>query len=680
MNPVKAKKWGKFNNPVLIQPTREMPKWLGVIGAGTIGPDIAYYLKSTVPDLKLVLIDINEAALDKAIERICAYADKGLARGKLSAEMADNVKQNIMASTDYQALAYCDWVIEAATENIELKKKIFSQVEEVVSERTIITSNSSSIPASMIFSHLRYPERTTITHFFAPAFRNPAVEIVDWEKSDMLMLQYLRWLFFITDKVPMITRDRVCFMLDRVFDNWCNEAAFLLDMATPAQIDFVASEYVHMGPFAVLNMANGNPIIIETNSLQAELEGEHYQPAEVFDGAGKWETIKAGQEVEVSEDLAAEIRDRLLGIVFSQSVDILDRDIGRAEDLDLGSRLAFAFKKGPLELMRELGVDESERILNKFTKQKPGMPQAKSPLETYTQFRRFILLDELEGIKIITLRRPDALNALHDEMNQEILEVLQEYEDDESVKGFVICGYGIRAFSAGADIGRFPEMLGNREESIEYARSCSGLLNYLDKCPKPVVAALNGMALGGGLELALRCHGIVATREAWMQFPEISLGIVPGIGGLVVPYRRWPHASSVFHGMLTRAEKLKADKAAEIGMLHTLVDKQMNLIPAGVWLARDLCGKTHKIEDQPVNISPIIREVNSPRSFNGQALSSTVIEIMCAAIQDAAAAGSFSDALEIGYSAFGDSACTAAALEGIGAFMKGGKPDFEKTG
>ena len=122
----------KFNNPILIQPTREMPKWLGIIGAGTIGPDIGYYLKSTIPDLKLVLIDIDEEALDKAVDRICANAEKGRKRGKLSDKVADKVQQNILASTDYEALAYCDWVIEAATEDIELKRLIFSRVEEVV--------------------------------------------------------------------------------------------------------------------------------------------------------------------------------------------------------------------------------------------------------------------------------------------------------------------------------------------------------------------------------------------------------------------------------------------------------------------------------------------------------------------------------------------------------------------
>jgi enoyl-CoA hydratase / 3-hydroxyacyl-CoA dehydrogenase len=673
-------RYKRFNNPILIQPTRELPKWLGIIGAGTIGPDIGYYLKSAIPDLKLVLIDINQDALDNAVDRISAYADKGLSRGKLTQEQAENVKQNILVSTDYQALAYCDWVIEAASEDIELKRKIFSEVESIVSETAMITSNTSSIPAERLFSHLQHPQRATVTHFFAPAFRNPAVEIVDWEKADGFMLEYLRWLFYVTDKMPMITSDVICFMLDRIFDNWCNEAALLLKHATPAQIDYVSSNYVHAGPFFVLNLANGNPIIIETNSLQAEIEGEHYTPAEIFKTAGTWDTIKPGEQVELDSSLEKEIKDRLLGILFSQSVDILDREIGKAEDLDLGSRLAFAFKQGPLELMREIGEGECIRILQKFTRSQPGMPLPKQAISAYTNFKRFILLDELDGVKIITIRRPDAMNALHDEINDEIFETIKQYENDPDVTGFVITGYGMRAFSAGADIGKFPEMLGDKEQSIEYARTCSRLLNYLDTCKKPVVAALNGMTLGGGLELAIRCHGIVAVKDAWMQFPEITLGIAPGIGGIAVPYRRWPEASVVFHNMLIKADKLTAEKASEIGMINTLVDKHMNLVPAGVWLVKDLAERQHQITDEAVSIAPIIREVNEPLSAFGQRLSAEVIDIICNAINNAAKAESFTSALEIGYEAFGDSACTAAASEGITAFTQGHKPDFVKSG
>jgi enoyl-CoA hydratase/3-hydroxyacyl-CoA dehydrogenase len=672
-------------NPLLVNPSRPRPKWLGVIGAGTIGPDIAYYLKSEIDDLHLVLIDVRQEALDRAVERIHAYADKGVARGKLAPSRADSVRRNIIASIDYEALAYCDWVVEAATENLALKRNIFSRVENIVRPDAIITSNTSSIPARRLFSHLKHPQRATVTHFFAPAYRNPAVEVISWDQCDPAVVDYLRWLFCVTGKVPLLTADAVCFMLDRIFDNWCNEAALLLDRATPAQVDTVAREFVNAGPFFVLNMSNGNPIIVETNTLQMEEEGAHYRPAAIFRTAGKWDTVKPGESVTVSAETATLIRERLAGILLSQSVDILDRRIGTPEDLDLGCRIAFAFRKGPLDWMRDAGAAESARILRRFQSERPGMPMPKQVLAAYQDFNRFVLVDDVrvEGgriAKLITLRRPEALNAIHDGMTDEILSVLEKHERDPDIAGFVITGYGTRAFSAGADIGRFPAMLGDREQSAAYAQACSRLLVHLDSCPKPVVAALNGMALGGGLELAMRCHGIVATHNAYMQFPEITLGIVPGIGAMVVPYRRWPGAAQTFHHMLTRAERLDAETATELGVIDTLVSDHDALIPAAAWLVSALGGRVHRIPDAPVRIPPVIIEVNAPHAASGQRLSVAVLDILRRGIQDAAAADSFSRALEIGYCAFGDSACTSAAREGITAFGERRKPDFAKTG
>ena len=117
-----------------------------------------------------------------------------------------------------------DWVIESATENLPLKRAIFTEVESRVAADALITSNTSSLPAARLFSHLRHPERATVTHFFAPAFLNPVVEVVDWPALGREGLQHLRWLFASTGKVPLVTADAVCFMLDRIFDNWCNEA------------------------------------------------------------------------------------------------------------------------------------------------------------------------------------------------------------------------------------------------------------------------------------------------------------------------------------------------------------------------------------------------------------------------------------------------------------------------
>ena len=668
----------RFANPLLGADERPLPRRVAIVGAGSIGPDIGYYLKSALPDLALTFVDIAQPALDGAIARFADYARKAVARGKMTPEHADAVTRGVTGSVDYGALADADWVIEAATESLTLKRRIFAAVESHVAADAIVTSNTSSLPAARIFRDMRHPERATVTHFFAPAWRNPAVEVIDWPGVQATLVDHLRRVFALTGKVPLVTADAPCFMLDRVFDNWCNDAALLLGRASAAQIDTVAAEFVHAGPFFVLNLAHGNPIIVETNTLQADEEGEHYRPAAIFRSVERWATAKPGECVDVGPEVAAAIRDRLLGVLFSQAVDILDRRFGDAADLDLGCRAALGFKRGPLELMRAQGDRETARILAAFAKERPGMPMPGRALAHYQAFLRHVLVDDVDGVKVITLRRPEALNALTDEMTDEILGVVRAFENDDRVHGFVLTGYGTRAFCAGADIGRFPSMLGDAQASAQYARDCSRLLVHLDAMRKPVVAALNGMALGGGFELALRCHAIVAMRDAWMQFPEITLGILPGIGAMVVPYRRWPHAGAVFHAMLRQAEKLFAGRAHEAGIVDALADDHPSLIANAIGQVHALAGRPRGIADGAVAIPPL--DAVAPASVDGTVLSVESIALMERAIRDAANAPTLGEALEVGYRAFGASACTAAAREGIAAFAERRKPDFARTG
>ena len=666
-----------YANPLLAVPSRPLPRVVAIIGAGTIGPDIGYYLKSALPEIKLYLVDVAQEAVDRAVQRCHDYAKKAVAKGKLSEDEAGKITRNIIGTLNYSDIADADWVLEAATENIGLKRKIFAQIEAIVSPDALITSNTSSLPAAEIFSQLKHKQRATVTHFFAPAWRNPVVEVIRWQQTDPAVIEYLRWVFCVTGKIPLITADVACFMLDRIFDNWCNEAAMLLDKATASEVDSVSSEFVHAGPFFVLNLAHGNPIITETNTLQAELEGEHYRPAPIFRSVNTWVTVAPGKRVEVDAKTTQAVRERMLGILFSQGVDIVDRHIGEPADLDLGCRQALALKKGPLDLMRDLGEKVTGNALLRLGKERPGMPMPKRPFAAYQDFLRHLLVDDVDGVKVITLRRPEALNALHDEMTDEILLVIRKHEKDPQVKGFVIVGYGTKAFCAGADIGRFPRMLGDAPAAAQYSRDCSRLLVHLDKMQKPVVAALNGMALGGGFELAMRCHGIVALRNAWMQLPEITLGIVPGIGAMVVPYRRWPQAASVFHGMLRQADRLKAARAHELGVVDALADDYAGLIKTAVARVAALVTKLPGIADGTIELAPLA--AIEPKAGSGQLLSAEVIGIMEKAIRAAAAAPSFAAALEIGYSAFGDSACTAGAREGISAFQEKRKPDFSKT-
>ncbi len=135
-------------NPLITRPARPLPSRVAIVGAGTIGPDIGYYLKSALPDMELVLIDIRQAAIDGALERLAGYAAKGVKRGKMSEAKAARVLEHIEGTTDYAALAGCDWVLEAATENLPLKHRIFSQVEEIVGpvEDEFDTEEPSVVP------------------------------------------------------------------------------------------------------------------------------------------------------------------------------------------------------------------------------------------------------------------------------------------------------------------------------------------------------------------------------------------------------------------------------------------------------------------------------------------------------------------------------------------------------
>ncbi len=663
-------------NPLLIKPERGLPEEAAIIGSGTIGPDIAYYLKSARPEIKLHLVDISEEALKKAEQRLAGYARKGVDKKKLSPEKAAAILENINYTSDYDALRHSQLVIEAATESLQLKQTIFQQVEAQVDPSAILTSNTSSIPAGEIFAQTRHPERTSITHFFAPAWRSLPVEVVSWEQSSQEVIDYLLWFFAMTGKVPLVTRDVVCFMLDRIFDNWCNEAARLLQDATAAQIDRTAEEFVFAGPFFVLNLANGNPIIIETNSNQMEKEGAHYQPAPILGSVAKWETASPGSGPEVPPGIKEQVRDRLLGILFSQSFDILDRGIGSQEDLNLGCEIALGFKQGPLELMQTLAESEVKRIVDRFAREKPDFPKPKQPLAEYLDFKRNVLVDSVDGVKVITLRRPQAMNALSDRINDEILSVLEQFDKDPETKGFVLTGYGLSAFSAGADIGRFPEVLGDKEKAVQYSRDCAKVQRFMDRLDKPIVAALNGMALGGGLEVAIRCHALVAVKGVRLQFPEITLGILPGIGGCVVPYRRWPQGAEHFHEMICLGKAVTAEQAKEIGMIRSVVDKHQELLPEAIRLVHSLSGQSYQLPEAPASLPKI--DLPEPPMAGKLTLSQEAVATAARTVKAAAACQDFEQALEAGYQGFGEIACLDAAREGISAFLEKRKPEFRK--
>jgi enoyl-CoA hydratase/3-hydroxyacyl-CoA dehydrogenase len=155
-------------------------------------------------------------------------------------------------------------------------------------------------------------------------------------------------------------------------------------------------------------MGNGNPLIVEANALKME-EGEHYRHANIFRSVEKWDVPRPGTKVDVPDKVRKLVRDRMLGLLFSQSFDIIDRRIGTREDLNFGCQVALGFRKGPLDIRYDLGEAEVERISQKFKKDRPGFPQANQSFPLYQDFRPYLLVDNIDDVKIITIRRPQPI-------------------------------------------------------------------------------------------------------------------------------------------------------------------------------------------------------------------------------------------------------------------------------
>lgn len=179
-----------------------------------------------------------------------------------------------------------------------------------------------------------------------------------------------------------------------------------------------------------------------------------------------------------------------------------------------------------------------------------------------------ILQHKSDGILTITIERPQALNALNAEVIKQLAEAIDVAQTDSEVKTIVITGSGDKAFVAGADIKEFADYSGKKGKAL--AQQGQDLLfNRIERSAKPIIAAVNGFALGGGLELALACHIRIASDNARMGLPEVSLGVIPGYGGT----QRLPQivGKGKAMEMILSAKMMSADDAVACGLVNAVV-------------------------------------------------------------------------------------------------------------
>ena len=174
------------------------------------------------------------------------------------------------------------------------------------------------------------------------------------------------------------------------------------------------------------------------------------------------------------------------------------------------------------------------------------------------------------GICTITINRPDKLNALNRQTVQEIGAAVKEANENNGVFSIILTGEGPKAFAAGADIKEFTGL--TNEQGMAMAKAGQDIFQSIENCPKPVIAAVNGFALGGGCELAMSCHLRIASDNAKFGQPEVNLGLIPGYGGTQRLIRYLGRGKGL--ELMMTAEMLNAQQALELGLVNYVVPQE----------------------------------------------------------------------------------------------------------
>jgi enoyl-CoA hydratase len=212
-----------------------------------------------------------------------------------------------------------------------------------------------------------------------------------------------------------------------------------------------------------------------------------------------------------------------------------------------------------------------------------------------------ILVDKNDALAKITINRPKKLNALNKETITELSTAFTDLENDEAVRVIILTGSGEKAFVAGADISEFANF--SVEEGGVLARKGQEMLfDLVENLSKPVIAAVNGFALGGGLELAMSCHFRIASDNAKMGLPEVSLGVIPGYGGTQRLSQLVGKGKAM--ELVMTAGMIPADEALSLGLVNH-VTTQEELVP----LANKLASKI--MRNSSVAISGAIKAINA---------------------------------------------------------------------
>ncbi len=257
-----------------------MIKTVGVIGAGTMGNGIAHVC--ALSGYEVVLVDISQEFLNRGLATIQKNMDRQVAKGKLTAEDKDAAWNRIKPVTDINALANAEFVVEAATENIDLKLKIFRQLDQVCSEKTILGTNTSSISITTIAAATKRPEMVVGVHFMNPVPVMKLVEVINGHLTNADVLEQVLEFSKSLGKVPVKCNDFPGFVANRILMPMINEAVYTLmeGVADKEAIDEIMKlGMAHpMGPLTLADLIGLDVCLAIMEVLHRDLGDSKYRP------------------------------------------------------------------------------------------------------------------------------------------------------------------------------------------------------------------------------------------------------------------------------------------------------------------------------------------------------------------------------------------------------------------
>ncbi len=610
-------------------------KNIAVLGAGAMGAQIGALAAEA--GYKVKIRDIKEKFLERGRQTVEAMYDKRIQRGRLTeAARKDNMSRLSFLLDLKETVKDADLIIEAIPEIMDLKQSVLREVSALCPEDTVLATNTSSLSIAEIAEAAKRPEMVVGTHYFNPPSRMTLLEIVHGAKTSDEAIEIAERAAKAMGRAVIHVKDVPGFVANRIFCNMANEADWALaqnEGKSALEIDS-AIKYklgLPMGMFELQDVLGGGSIDVQYHVMEyfASTLGESYRPAPILaklfkaghygkkTGKGYYDWSE-GKTNEIPMNAGVEFDPiRLLAPAVNEAAKLIETGATNKEAIDTAVLLGLNYPRGLLRMADSTGLDkivaELNRLYSTYKEERYKCSSVLTDLVAQGKLGRktgegfhsygpgeyeFVKLDVNRETKVarLILNRPYRANALNFDFITEIDKALDEVEGQADARCIVITGAGAN-FCSGADVSAFAS--GQMNNVLNFSNAGHNVFTRIETYSRPVIAAINGPAIGGGLELALACDIRIMNQTARLRLPELNLGLTPGWGGI-------QRLSRLIGGtrakeMVLLAEPVMADKALEWGLVNyvaepdkfeALVDDIAGRLASGAPLAQKLAKST----------------------------------------------------------------------------------------